>query len=155
MDLEKLGALVAMLQEHDVTEFKYKDEEVSLNMRLGPPPAPIAPMAPMMQAPVAAAVPTAAPAASPAAAAGDPVADGLITIEAPMVGTFYTAPSPGADPFIEVGQTVSVGQSLCIIEAMKLMNQIEAEVSGTVAECLVGDGQPVEYGQPLFRIRPS
>ncbi len=80
--------------------------------------------------------------------------EGLVTIEAPMVGTFYRAPAPDAEPYVEVGSIVEVGQPLCIIEAMKLMNEIESEVSGRIVEILVENAQPVEYGQPLFVIEP-
>jgi len=82
-------------------------------------------------------------------------AAGLVTLEAPMVGTFYRAPAPDADPFVREGDLVEEGQSLCIIEAMKLMNEIEAKVAGRVAKILVDNGQPVEYGQPLFLIEPG
>jgi acetyl-CoA carboxylase biotin carboxyl carrier protein len=90
-------------------------------------------------------VPAAAPPAAPAQPTGH-------TLKSPMVGTFYRAPSPGAPPFVEVGQSVSKGQTLCIIEAMKLLNEIESDASGTVKAILVENGQPVEYGQPLFLI---
>lgn len=150
MDLDQLKSLLVMLHEHDVSEFQYSEGELAIQLRLGAvaPPAPVAiPAAPVVQAAAAPVVAEAAPAAAPAA--------GGTVIEAPMVGTFYAAPSPGASPFAEVGKAVSVGQTLCIIEAMKLMNEIEAEVAGTIVECLVKDGQPVEYGQALFRIQPN
>lgn len=85
-----------------------------------------------------------------AAAAPAPAANGLLEVTSPMVGTFYRAPSPGADPFVQVGDTVKEGQTLCIIEAMKLLNEIESDVAGVVKEILVENGQAVEYGQPLF-----
>ena len=94
-----------------------------------------------------------APAAAPAAAP-EPVLTRLIEVKSPMVGTFYKAPEPGAEPYVKVGSRVSVGQTLCIIEAMKIMNELEAEVSGTVREVLVEDAQPVEFGQILFRVEP-
>ncbi|TNE88970.1 MAG: acetyl-CoA carboxylase biotin carboxyl carrier protein, partial [Deltaproteobacteria bacterium] len=99
----------------------------------------------------------AAPAAAPAPAANAPAADdpNLKTIESPMVGTFYRAPNPDADVFVKVGDSVSPGKVLCIVEAMKLMNEIESEVSGTIVEILVENGQPVQFGQPLFKIRPA
>ena len=102
-------------------------------------------------APAPAAPAPAAAAAAPAAAAEAPKASGY-TVKSPMVGTFYRTPSPGAKAFVEVGQTVKVGQVLCIIEAMKLLNEIDADVSGTVTKILVENGQPVEFGQPLFVI---
>ena len=108
----------------------------------------------VVAAPVA---PVAAPAAAAVAAADEPAADeaGVTVVESPMVGTFYRSPSPGAPAFIEVGATVKAGQTLCIVEAMKLMNEIEADVGGTIVEILVEDAQPVQFGQPLFKIRPA
>jgi acetyl-CoA carboxylase biotin carboxyl carrier protein len=153
MDLEQLRALLALLETHDVSEFRYKDADVALQLRLGPPPAPVREVvahAPVAAAPaVAAHVPTHVAAQEPAHHD-----DGAI-VKAPMVGTFYVAPSPGAAPFVEIGQTVRVGDPLGIIEAMKLLNEIEAEVAGVVVARLVENGQPVEYGTPLFRIRPA
>ena len=101
--------------------------------------------APVAAAPASAGAPDAAAATAPAVSAGH-------TVKAPMVGTFYRSPNPGAAPFVEVGQTVKEGQPLCIIEAMKLLNEIEADKSGVVKEILVDNGEPVEYGQPLFVI---
>ncbi len=102
-------------------------------------------------APAPAAAPTAAPAAEPAAAS----AAALKEIRSPMVGTFYAQPEPGSDPYVRVGARVTAGQTVCIIEAMKIMNEIEAEVTGTVREVLVDDSSPVEYGQVLFRVDPN
>lgn len=154
MDLEQIQSLLKMLADHDVSEFRYKDEERSLQLRLGPPPAPFAAAAQYAMPAPAAAPPVGAPAAG-AAPAGAPVVvdDGLAVVESPMVGTFYLAPSPGAPNFVEVGAMVTAGQTLCIVEAMKLMNEIEADTSGTIAEILVENGKPVQFGQPLFKIR--
>jgi len=154
MDLEQIESLLKMLADHDVSEFRYKDEDRSIQLRLGPPPASVAPVSPQ---PVA--MPAVAPAAAPAAPAADAAPastedDGLVVVESPMVGTFYRAPSPGAPMFTDVGQAVTAGQTLCIVEAMKLMNEIETEVAGTVVEILVENAQPVQFGQPLFKIRP-
>ncbi len=118
---------------------------------MGPAPAPVAP-APVAPAPAPAPgnpLPEAAPPTPPAAG------EDWIEVTSPMVGTFYRAPSPGSDPFTDVGQRISRGQTLCIIEAMKLMNELEAEVEGTVREILVENGEPVEYGQVLFRVEPT
>jgi len=104
------------------------------------------------QAP-AASLAAGAPAGVPAAPAGPPKAQ-LVEIKSPMVGTFYSAPEPGAPPYVKVGSRVAVGQVVCIIEAMKIMNEIEAEVSGLVREVCVENAQPVEFGQPLFRVDP-
>ena len=111
-------------------------------------------MAPVMPAPVAAAAPAATTPASPPPAATATRSD-LLEITAPMVGTFYRAPAPGEAPFIEVGNRIEVGQTVCILEAMKLMNELEAEVSGEVVEILVDNGTPVEFGQVLMRVRPA
>lgn len=155
MDLEKIESLLKLLVEHDVSEFTFRDEHQTLRMRLGPPPAPAVTYAqapaPAAAAPVAAA---AALAAAPAAAATPAASEG-VDVLSPMVGTFYAAPSPGAPPFVEVGQRVSPGQVLCIVEAMKLLNQIEAEIGGTIVARLANDGQPLEFGQPMFKIRPG
>ena len=153
MDLERIEELLRLLSDHDVSEFSFKDKDQTLRLRLGPPPA----MAPavMAPAPSAVAAPSVAPAAAPAPAVADePQGEqGGTLVESPMVGTFYRSPAPDADPFVEVGSSVTKGQTLCIVEAMKLMNEIEAEVSGVVAEILVDNAQPVQFGQPLFRIR--
>ena len=102
-----------------------------------------------------ASAPAVAPASVPAAAAApEPAPTRLIEVKSPMVGTFYKAPEPGAEPYVKAGSRVSVGQTLCIIEAMKIMNELEAEVSGTIREVLVEDAQPVEFGQILFRVEP-
>ena len=151
MDLERIESLLKMLAEHDVSEFHFKDAEQQIRLRLGPMLAPVAAMAPM-QAVAPAAAP---PAPSGSVAAPLAAADDLVVVESPMVGTFYRAPNPGAPNFVEVGEAVTAGKTLCIVEAMKLMNEIEAEVTGTVVEFLVDNAQPVQFGQPLVKIRPS
>ena len=119
----------------------------------GPPPIHYAAQAPAQPAPAPAQPTSAAPAeAEPTPPARE---SNLIAVESPMVGTFYRAPAPDADPYVQVGDRVSVGQTLCILEAMKLMNELEAEVSGTVREICVENAEPVEYGQILFRIAPD
>jgi acetyl-CoA carboxylase biotin carboxyl carrier protein len=118
--------------------------------------APVIAAPPMLTAPMAlpaAPAPAAAPAEAPAAPA--PVASTLKEIRSPMVGTFYKSPEPGADPYVQVGSRVSPGQPVCIIEAMKIMNEIEAELGGVVREICVNDATPVEYGQVLFRVDPN
>jgi acetyl-CoA carboxylase biotin carboxyl carrier protein len=148
MDLDQLRSLLAMLHANEVTEFQYRDADVQLRLRLGAPPVVVSSAPAPVAVPVAAAPAVSAPAAP--VPANDPT---LVDVRSEMVGTFYAAPSPGAKPFAEVGQEIRVGQTLCIIEAMKLMNPIESEVAGTVVERLVQDGQPVEFGQLLFRVR--
>jgi acetyl-CoA carboxylase biotin carboxyl carrier protein len=145
MDLQRIEALLALLESHDVSEFEFEDAGVRLRLTLGRSAVPT---------PVAA-IPVPAPAATPSGPASAPAADDarLTVVESPMVGTFYRSPTPGAPSFVDVGSPVRPGQALCIIEAMKLMNEIECEVAGTVVEVLVDNGQPVQFGQALFKIR--
>jgi acetyl-CoA carboxylase biotin carboxyl carrier protein len=150
MDLDKIEALLKLLSEHEVNEFHLKEGGVELELHLGARYV----AAPVAAAPVAPAAAAPAPAA-PAAAPAGPVDDGAVAVESPMVGTFYRSASPGAPAYVEVGATVKAGQVLCIIEAMKLMNEIESEVAGVVTEICVQNAQPVQFGQPLFRIRPA
>lgn len=148
MDIRKIKKLIELLDESGVAEIEIKEGEESV--RISRQQHTLA--APQQQV-FAAPAPVAAPAAAPAEEA--PAAEAEISghkITSPMVGTFYRAASPGANAFTEVGQTVSEGDTLCIIEAMKILNQIEADKSGTVKAILVENGQPVEFGQPLFVI---
>lgn len=154
MDLRKLKKLIDLVEESGIAEIEVTEgeEKVRITRSVAAPavqtvyaaaPAPVAAPAAATQAAAAPAAP-AAPAAAPANHAN--------AQKSPMVGTFYRAASPTSDPFVEVGQTVKEGQTLCIIEAMKLMNEIEAEKSGVVKAILVENGTPVEYGEPLFVI---
>lgn len=149
MDLEKIEALLKLLSDNDVHAFHFKDSEMELELQLGLPAAPVVAQAPVAVAPVAAPAP---PAASPEPAEVD---DGTVTVDSPMVGTFYRSPSPDAPAYVEVGATVRAGQVLCIVEAMKLMNEIESDVAGVVTEICVDNAQPVQFGQALFKIRPA
>jgi len=152
VDIRKVKKLIELLEESNLTEIEIIEGEESVRLiRAGQPvAAPVAaPVALIEQAPVAAA---AAPAATPAEEDEDQIPEGELVL-APMVGTFYGASSPEAQPFVTMGQTVGVGDTLCIIEAMKMFNQIEADISGTVVAILAENGQPVEYDQPLFVIR--
>ena len=155
MDLDKIEALIKLLSDNDVSEFQFRDDEMQVKLRLGAQVV-VASAPAVAAAPVAAAA-AAAPAAAPAAAAAPtPVEDDdLVVIESPMVGTFYRSPAPDAPSFTEVGKRVDKGQTLCIVEAMKLMNEIESEVAGEVVEILVENAQPVQFGQALFKIRPN
>ena len=154
MDLRKLKKLIDLVQESGIGEIEITEGEEKVRIcRQAPGGAPMM-MAPGMQPMQYAVAPQGMPAGAPAAAAA-PVAPPEPKghqLKSPMVGTFYRAPSPGAPPFVEVGQQVTKGQTLCIIEAMKLLNEIESDASGTVKAVLVENGQPVEYGQPLFTI---
>ncbi|MDQ8035364.1 acetyl-CoA carboxylase, biotin carboxyl carrier protein [Bordetella genomosp. 1] len=149
MDLRKLKTLIDLVAESGIAELEITEGEGKVRIvKFSQALQPVAYHAPEAPASVvAAAAPAAAPAAEPAA----PVIQGHV-VKAPMVGTFYRAPNPGAAPFIDVGQSVKEGDPLCIIEAMKLLNEIEADKSGVIKEILVENGEPVEYGQPLFVI---
>jgi acetyl-CoA carboxylase biotin carboxyl carrier protein len=152
MDLRKLKKLIDLVQESGISELEVTEGEEKVKIvKHGPPPmqANVA-MSPAPQPPAAPAPAAAAPASAPAEAP-PPAVEGHV-VKAPMVGTFYRSSSPNSKPFAELGQAVSVGDTLCIIEAMKLMNEIEADAAGTVKAVLVENGQPVEYGQPLFLI---
>jgi acetyl-CoA carboxylase biotin carboxyl carrier protein len=149
MDLRKLKALIELVQSSGISELEITEGEE--RVRINRTGVPIAAPGMMMQAaPQQQMMMAAAPMAAVAAPA-EPVEEGHI-VKSPMVGTFYRSPSPGSPSFIEVGQTVSEGQTLCIIEAMKLLNEIESDAAGVVKKILVENGQPVEYGQPLFVI---
>ncbi len=151
MDIRKIKKLIELLEESGLAELEISEGEESVRIARftqGAPQAPQALQISMPAAPAAAAAPASAAAPSaPAPAARD---ENLVT--APMVGTFYASPAPGAKSFVEVGQEVRVGQVLCIIEAMKMMNQIESERAGKVVAVLAKNGEPVEFGQPLFAI---
>ncbi|MBS0371386.1 MAG: acetyl-CoA carboxylase biotin carboxyl carrier protein [Proteobacteria bacterium] len=151
MDLRKLKKLIDLVQESGISELEVTEgeEKVRIAKHIAGP-APVNYVAQAPAAPVAVSAPAAVPAA-PVAAAESALPDGNV-VKSPMVGTFYRASAPGAKPLVEVGQSVAVGDVLCIIEAMKLMNEIEAEVAGTVKAILVENGEPLEYGEPLFVI---
>jgi len=152
MDLRKLKKLIDLVQESGIGEIEITEGEEKVRISRQPAGQPVimtTGMQPMMGGQMPAAAPAAA--AAPAVAAPPPEPTGH-TLKSPMVGTFYRAPSPGAPSFVEVGQSVTKGQTLCIIEAMKLLNEIESDVAGKVKAILVENGQPVEYGQPLFVI---
>ena len=154
MDLRKLKKLIDLVQESGISELEITEGEEKVRINRTGPAAPANLMA--MQPAPAIAVPTATAVAATGGADAQKAeatdeADGH-TVKSPMVGIFYRAASPGAEPFAQVGQTVSTGDTLCIIEAMKLLNEIEADGEGTIKTILVDNGQPVEYGQPLFVI---
>jgi acetyl-CoA carboxylase biotin carboxyl carrier protein len=151
MDLRKLKKLIDLVQESGIAELEITEGEEKVKIVKGGE-ATVTPVVPAT-APLAGAPATApAPAAAPAAAAAEEPAQPGHALKAPMVGTFYRSPSPEAKPFVEVGQNVKAGETVCIIEAMKLMNEIEADATGMIKAILVESGQPVEYGQPLFLI---
>jgi acetyl-CoA carboxylase biotin carboxyl carrier protein len=147
MDIRKVKKLIELLEESGISEIEISEGEESVRISRYPKPgvtttaAPAAPAAPL---------PAAAAALAPAEAPAPPVQGQQVT--APMVGTFYSGPAPGAKPFVEIGTEVKPGDTLCVIEAMKMMNQIESEFAGRVVSVLVENGSPVEFGQPLFVI---
>jgi acetyl-CoA carboxylase biotin carboxyl carrier protein len=149
MDIRKVKKLIELLDESGIAEIEITEGEDSVRISRYSQSAPVAAVAPVA-APVAAPAPAAAP-PEPAAATPE-VEDEGFAVKAPMVGTLYCAPSPGAPPFVQVGDRVNEGDTLCIVEAMKMMNQIEAEVSGTIKSIRAQNGEPVEYGQILFVI---
>jgi acetyl-CoA carboxylase biotin carboxyl carrier protein len=149
LDLKELRRLLRLLEKRNVSEFEFEDDKIKLRLVRGAPralaaaaPVALAPSAPL---PVAAAAP--APQHESDAS--------LVYVTSPFVGTFYRSPSPDAPSFVEIGSVIREGQALCIVEAMKLMNEIEADCAGTVVEILAENGKPVEFGQPLFRVRKA
>lgn len=159
MDLKLIQNLLNMISESDVNEVSIEEGNLKIKMKKRGEAAPAteqvfyAPPAPAAAAPAPAA---AAPAETPAPKTGDaPVADSAQAVKSPIVGTFYSAPTPESEPFIKVGDTVKKGDVLCIVEAMKIMNEIEAEFGGKVVQVLAKESQPVEFDQPLFMIEPA
>jgi len=166
MDFAEIEKILALVKEHELAEFELEREGLKLRVRkagavptfhASPMPAVMAPMAHPGMMPAMAAGPSsvaAAGAAAPAESAEDASME-LAVVKSPIVGTFYRSPEPGAAAFVEIGQRVKKDQVLCIIEAMKLMNEIEADATGEIAKLFVSNGAPVEYGMPLFAIRKS
>jgi len=153
MDIRKVKKLIELLEESGIAELEIKEGEESVRisrMASGATATQTVYAAPPMPPAVAAAVAT-TPTGGPASAAPPPSIDHLV--QAPMVGTYYSAPAPGAKAFVQIGDEVKVGQVLCIIEAMKMMNQIESDRAGKITSVLVQNGDPVEFGQPLFAIQ--
>lgn len=152
MDLRKLKKLIDLVEESGIAEIEVTEGEEKVRITRTTAAQPVY-SAPVQQQPAVMAAPAAVPAeAAPAAAVPAAGPDLSKAMKSPMVGTFYRAASPTSAPFVEVGQTINAGDTLCIIEAMKLMNEIEADHSGVVKEILVSNGQPVEFGEPLFII---
>lgn len=156
IDITQIRELLNAIAQTDIAELTLKSEDFELTVKKGAgvalPPATLSET--LSVPPTAVTTPPPTPSPSADVAAAPPATDEkAVEITSPMVGTFYRAPSPDEAPFVDVGDRVQTGQTVCIIEAMKLMNEIEAEVSGQVLEILVDNGQPVEYGQPLMRVR--
>jgi acetyl-CoA carboxylase biotin carboxyl carrier protein len=157
-DVADLKELIEFLKEYQVAEFDLDRGDLKIRLKFNQPPVATAGLGDLARL-LAHTPPGAAPAAaspSPAAPASAPEAEvdaNLHTVKSPIVGTYYGSPSPGSEPFVAPGDRVQKGQVICIIEAMKLMNEIEADVSGEIVKCLVSNGQPIEFGQPLFTVR--
>ncbi len=159
--MQELRELVEFLKANEIAEFDMEQADLKVRIKFAGEPAPAAAgidlsqLSRLMASAPAAAAPAAVAAApaSAAPAAAAPVEEKLHEVKSPIVGTFYESPAPGAPPFVQVGDQVEVGQVLCIVEAMKLMNEIESDVAGEVVRRITNSGQPVEYGQPLFAIR--
>jgi len=159
--MEELRALVEFLKANEIAEFDMEQDDLKVRIKFAGAPAAALPaggidmahLGRLMAAAPAVAAPVAAAASVVASAPATPAEEALHEVKSPIVGTFYESPSPGAPAFVKIGDQVEVGQVLCIIEAMKLMNEIEADVAGEVVKRIAASGQPVEYGQPLFAIR--
>jgi acetyl-CoA carboxylase biotin carboxyl carrier protein len=156
VNLKELKEILQILEDQEIVEFELEQEGTKLRVRRGgasPSASPVRAGAPGNPQAPAAEVTLATDPAPPAPAA--PPESGLTIVQSPIVGTFYRAPDPNAAPFVSVGDVIKVGQVLCIIEAMKLMNEIEAEVAGEIVKVHHESGQPVQYGEPLFTVRPA
>jgi acetyl-CoA carboxylase biotin carboxyl carrier protein len=164
MNQKELKELIEFLIEKDIAEFELERRDVKVRIKRAGEhtlvhsqnearffAVPSATASPVQVG----AVPTAPPTATPPPVAAPPPEEGLHAVKSPIVGTFYEAPSPGAPPFVKVGDTVELGQVLCIVEAMKLLNEIESDVAGEIVKKLANNGQPIEYGQELFVVRPK
>lgn len=160
LDHDQLQKLLALLADSDIQEFKLEGDDFRLEVRRNLPGVTAAPVLAPVQAPAPSAAPAATASPGPASPSAPPPAAAasrgdLVEITAPMVATFYSAPAPGEPNFVALGARIKVGQTICILEAMKLMNELEAEVSGEVVEILVENGTPVEFGQVLMRVKPA
>ncbi|MEQ8317307.1 MAG: acetyl-CoA carboxylase biotin carboxyl carrier protein [Phycisphaerales bacterium] len=151
IDIDRLRQLVDLMVEHDLTEVDVSDEDQSITIKRGTGGAFQVSPQPQAFAPQAAPAPQAAAPASGAA----PADDGLVAIESPMVGTFYSAPDPDSPEFVSSGASISPDSVVCLVEAMKVFNEIKAEMAGTVERVCVKNGDAVEFGQPLFMVRPA
>ena len=152
IDFEEVRKVIALLEERNLSALELEVEGLKIKISRGWPTPGVA--APVLAAPSPVAAPS-LEAGAPSAVPGTPEAHDLQIISSPMVGTFYRAPDPTADPFVDIGDSVRKGQTLCIIEAMKLMNEIESDVDGTVVEIFAENAKPVEYGQKLFGVKPT
>ena len=155
-ELAQIEQLLRFMTEHNLEEFEYAHGDLRIRLKK-PGTTTVVAAAPRPAAEIIVPAAVSAPSSTPSAASEADVrgGDDLFLVKSPIVGTFYGSPSPGSEPFVKVGSYVESGQTLCIVEAMKLMNEIESETTGEVLRIFAENGQPVEYGQPLFGIRPS
>lgn len=158
-DVERIRRLVRLMEEHDLSEVDLRQQGDRINLKRGAANVPVLalPPTPVAQAPAPIAAPVAAPATPANTPAAPALVDGpnIVTIKAPMVGTFYSRPNPNSESFVKIGASISPDTTICIIEAMKVFNEIPAEISGKVVAILVDNEQPVEYGKPLFKVDTS
>ena len=154
IDLKQLREIMKAMKQLDVNELEFETEAHRLRLRRGAEPATMQ-VAPAMMPAAPASIPPPAPAPEPAKKAEAKADPNVVEITSTFVGTFYRAPSPDAPPFVEDGQKITPGQVLCIVEAMKLMNEIESEISGKIVEIIAENGKPVEFGDPLFKVKKS
>lgn len=159
MDIKQVQELVKIINKTNIAEISIEEEGLKITIKQKEEPAPaVMPQAvhtTYMPAPAPVAAPAAAAPAAPKAAEPAPSAENLVTIKSPMIGTFYRSPSPDKPVFVNIGDEIGVGKVVCIIEAMKLFNEIESEIKGRIVKVLVEDASPVEYDQPLFLVDPS
>ena len=157
MDIKEIKAVIDLMRKNSLTEFEYEKDGTKIRIQRGPDGKPqVFTTTPgVATAPALVPVPLAIPTAAAPTPVPAPAAESLPSINSPMVGTFYASPAPDAPAYVSVGTAVTPESVVCIIEAMKVMNEIKAEMSGTITEILVESGKPVEFGKPLFRIRPA
>jgi len=154
IDLKKLEGLLKVLEEQDVSEFEFEDEKVRVHLKRGQPVVAVSTQAATQASVLGHASEGSSTSGGDAPTAKQPEGN-VAYVTSPFVGTFYRAPSPEAPAFVDVGSNIRPGQALCIVEAMKLMNEIEAEFAGTIMECLAETGSPVEFGQRLFKVKKA
>ena len=157
MDIKEIKAVIDLMRKNSLTEFEYEKDGTKIRIQRGPDGKPqIFSSSPnLLATPTLVPIPTTLPPTPSPVATTTPPAETLPTINSPMVGTFYGSPAPDAPAYVSVGSAVTPESVVCIIEAMKVMNEIKAEMSGTITEILAESGKPVEFGKPLFRIRPA
>ena len=156
IDIKTLKELVRLMVDNDLSEIDLRDQEETVTLkRPGPQAAPVVMAQPMHHAPPPAPAPAAASTSAAPASAAPSADDGLLAVESPMVGTFYSKPDPDSPSYVSAGKQIRKDDVVCIIEAMKVFNEIKSEVAGVIERILVEDGQPVEYGQKLFLVRPA